>query len=232
MRRRRSLRRPATASGGAAMSIMAGWIMTSGMTTRGTLADESRRRKPIRVGRRKLFPLVLMTDRERLPDPTAAAMRLPRGSAVILRDEGWAGRVALAVALYRICRARRLVFLVSGDERPALRWRAGGVHWPERRLRPRRKARRGFWVTAAAHGFAALVRARRAGADVVLVSPVFPTASHPGRECLGPVRFARLGARAGRPVFALGGIGPQSARRLRGSRCAGFAAIGALKPID
>jgi thiamine-phosphate pyrophosphorylase len=215
------------------MSIMAGWIMASGMTTRGTLADESRRRKPIRLGRRRrLFRLVLMTDRSRLADPVAAARALPRGSAVILRDEGWAGRAALAIVLRRICRARRLVFLVAGDERLALRWRADGVHWPERRLRPRCRARQGFWVTAAAHGFAALVKARRAGADVVLVSPVFPTASHPDRECLGPVRFARLGARAGRPILALGGIGPQSARRLRGSRCAGFAAIGALKPID
>ena len=38
------------------------------------------------------------------------------------------------------------------------------------------------------------------GADAVLLSPVFPTRSHPGAPVLGPVRFrllARAGAHAG-----------------------------------
>jgi len=72
------------------------------------------------------------------------------------------------------------------------------------------------------------VRAARAGADAALLSPVLPTASHPGARVLGAVRFAALCARAPLPVYALGGIGRGTARRLHGARVAGIAAIGGV----
>ncbi len=86
--------------------------------------------------------------------------------------------------------------------------------------------RPGGLVAAAAHGPAGLYRARRAGADAALLSPVYPTASHPRAPTLGPLRFAAWARRAPLPVYALGGVTAVTARRLAASNAAGLAGIG------
>jgi thiamine-phosphate pyrophosphorylase len=171
----------------------------------------------------------LFSDPVRLPEPAAAARRLPRGAGVVAR--GLSG--AALARLGRVVRERRLVLLVGGDGRAALRARAG-LHWPDREAVPGRLAflaarRRGVpWarLSVATHGSAGLARGRRLRADAVFLSPVFATASHPGAVGLGVLRWAGLGRRAGRPVVALGGMGARQARRLPGW-AAGWAAIGA-----
>ncbi|HEY8614149.1 MAG TPA: thiamine phosphate synthase [Roseomonas sp.] len=174
-----------------------------------------------------------MSDARRLPDPRAAACRLPPGSAVLARD--------LAPALLRplaaIARRRRLILMLAGEGRAALALGAAtgaGLHLPDRRpatgLLPillARRAGRGLLLSVAAHGRAGLARARRLGADLVILSPVFPTASHPGAPTLGPLRWAALARRAGRPAIALGGLDLCNSRRLPPA-AAGWAAIGAL----
>jgi thiamine-phosphate pyrophosphorylase len=169
-----------------------------------------------------LPPLWLFTDGVRLGDPCAAAARLPRGlCGVVFRDDATAGRAAIGRLLARICRARRLRLVVAGDWR--LAWRLGaGLH-----LRGGRGAARRFGlVTSSAHDAAELARARRAGAALVFLSPVFATASHPGAAGLGAVRWALLAGAGG--AAALGGIDGSTVRRLPRRRCRAAGAIGAL----
>lgn len=182
-----------------------------------------------------LPPLILLTDRRRLADPAAAAARLPPGSAVILRDYDDPDRAALARRLRRITRARRVLLLVAGDFRLAAAVDADGVHLPEGMARHgllgplldwRRRA--GKLLTVAAHSRGALARAAAIGADAALLSPVFATASHPGNDVLGPLKFRRLAAGASLPVVALGGIDTGTVRCLLGSGAAGVAGIGGL----
>jgi thiamine-phosphate pyrophosphorylase len=95
------------------------------------------------------------------------------------------------------------------------------------------RGRRRIIVTAAAHSFPALIRAARRGADAALLSPVFPTRSHPGAPALGAVRFAALvhGLRRrgiSMRVIALGGVTGTNAARLVHAGASGLAAIGAL----
>ncbi|MFO1112841.1 MAG: thiamine phosphate synthase [Rhodospirillales bacterium] len=174
--------------------------------------------------------LILMTDRVRLPDPLAAVERLPPGSAVIVREPEPARRAKLVRRLIRPCRRRRIRLLVAADARLAAV--ADGLHLPEALLRRgygRWPARRqGTLLTAAAHSPIAIRRAAARAVDAVLLAPVFATASHPRAAALGPLRFARMVRNSPLPVYALGGIDATSARRLRGSGAAGFAAIGAL----
>ncbi|MSP67382.1 MAG: thiamine phosphate synthase [Alphaproteobacteria bacterium] len=176
--------------------------------------------------------LILMTDARRLPDPAAAIRRLPRGAAVILRHPEARARAALAIALLPLCRRRGVRLLIAADAALARRLRADGVHLPEAMLgrarlgpRPRR-----WLVTAAAHGARGLRAAAGAGADAVLLAPVFRTPSHPEVPPLGVLRFAALVRAARLPVYALGGIDALAAARLRGSGAVGIAAIGALAP--
>ena len=180
--------------------------------------------------RRRLPALVLMTDLARLPDPVAAAWQLPRGAAVILRDAGHPAQADLGKALAQVARRRGLILLVSSDAELAARLHAEGLHLPEAEVHraPGLRRRHPRWlITGAAHSRAALNKAGRLGLDAVLLSPVFATASHPGGDFLGPLRFHALAQGQHLPVLALGGVDAASVRRLpKGT--AGCAAIGAL----
>lgn len=171
--------------------------------------------------------LWLMTDDAR-GDPEASMAHLPPGAAVIFRHYGATDRVALGARLHALARTHGLLFLVAGDPRLAARLGADGFHAPERlaHLIPlaRRLLPRGL-VTLAAHGEPALIAARRYAPDSILLSPVFPTASHAGAHPLGAVRFAALAHRAGVPVIALGGMNAARFGRLKGSGAHGYAGI-------
>ena len=175
--------------------------------------------------------MYLFSDPQRLPDPGPAAARLPAGAAVVARGLA----PAILLRLVALARQRRLRVFVAGDGRLALR-HAAGLQLPDRRgstgllpfLLARRRSPRLRLLIVAAHGRAGLARARRLDATAVILSPVFPTLSHPGAPTLGPLRWAALAARAGgRPVIALGGVTRANAARLP-PRAAGIAAIGGL----
>lgn len=160
--------------------------------------------------------LWLFTDPARLPDPRQAVASLPRGlcGVVFRHDDPRLGR-----DIARICRARRNALVIAGNWRLAASLGAG-----EHLRRGRGPARAGL-VTSSAHSMIELRRARRAGAKLVFLSPVFATASHPGAAGLGIKRWAALAKRG--DVAALGGIDGRSIRRLP-RFCPAVGAIGAL----
>lgn len=175
----------------------------------------------------------LLSDAARLPAPQQAIAALPREAGFIFRHYGIADRAALGAELRALCARRGVPFFVADDVGLALTLRAEGVHLPEAHIMRAGAIKRHkphLRVTVAAHNLPALIRARAAGADAALLSPVFPTQSHPGAQTLGPHRFTRLARHAGLPVYALGGVNEKNATRLRGSGAFGIAAISALKP--
>jgi thiamine-phosphate pyrophosphorylase len=190
------------------------------------VADKLARAKLARAAHRlagRLPALVLMTDDARLADPLAAARALPSGSMVIVRSRDAQRRREMTMALKSLARARSLKILVADD--PVLAAHVDGLHLPETRAHEAAhwRALHPKWIiTTAAHG--SLAHARYA--DAVLLSPIFPTASHPNATHIGAAR-ARLIAQAScTPVYALGGIDALNAASLRGF--AGIAAISAL----
>lgn len=136
--------------------------------------------------------------------------RLPRGCGMIFRhyhlppDQ----RRARFRKLARAARRHGHRVVLSGSAREAKAWGAGGAYGAPLRLA------RGPAIPrlATVHSLRELAAARRARADAVLISPVFPTRSHPGASTLGPLRFRLLAARAHVPAIALGGMTPRRAR--------------------
>jgi thiamine-phosphate pyrophosphorylase len=172
--------------------------------------------------------LWLFTDDHRLPDPRPSVAALPRGRAgVILRHDHDPARAALGRDLARLCRARRLVLVIAGDPRLAAALKAGshlrGGRWPA-------PVRPDGLVTSSAHSVHDLRRARRAGADLVFLSPAFPTASHAGAPGLGPLRWAAIARHGGAKLdlAALGGLDGQTLKRLPSRLVRAIGAIGAL----
>lgn len=84
-----------------------------------------------------------------------------------------------------------------------------------------------WWIGKSVHTLAEAEAARQAGADYLLVGPVFPTATHPTRD---PVDAATLRAivALGLPVIAIGGVTPGRAAPLRAAGVHGVAAIRAF----
>ena len=187
--------------------------------------------RPARTRGKALPPLLFFTDPVRTPDAEGVIARLPRGAGVVYRAFGAPDAVVRGRRLARAARRGGLVFLVGADAGLAIRLMADGVHLPERsasRAAGLKRARPRWIVTSAAHAPAAIVRARQAGADAVVVSPVFPSASASAGRPIGPLRFTAMATKARMPVYALGGITPASARRLTRSGAVGLAAVEAL----
>ena len=168
-----------------------------------------------------------MTD-ERVSDAALlrAVTRLPRGSAVVVRhyslDE--TARRDLFARIRRAGRGRGLQILRAGDEVTARTWGADGHHGGDRRTTTGKP-----WLhSMPVHNLAELRTAIRAGADAVLLSPLFTTRSHPGAQPLGPARFAAIARRSSVPVIALGGARPCHARMIQALGASGWAAIDGL----
>jgi len=172
--------------------------------------------------RRQPLPHIwLMTDERADAVLEGALLRLPRGAGVVFRHHATPleQRRARFELVRRIAHRRGLVLVLA--DRPALarRWRADGVHGRG----PGRAE--GLLRTAPVHSLRELRRAR--AADLVFVSPVFPTRSHPGAAALGRMRFAALARRAGVPVIALGGMDRLEGHALHALGAWGWAGIDA-----
>lgn len=180
--------------------------------------------------RRALPRLWLFTD-ERVDEAAlfAALARLPRGSGVVFRHYGLPSdrRRALLRRIGEVTRRRGLLLFDAGGDGEQSPLRLDGVHRPGW-AGGSRAPRAGLMLSMAAHDRRDLVAARRAGADIVFLSPVFPTRSHPGATGLGPIRFGLLARGAGLPVVALGGMEAARFRRVRPFGAHGWAAIDAL----
>jgi len=103
-----------------------------------------------------------------------------------------------------------------------------GRHVPQWQ-RPPRRALQGLsmGLSMSVHTAAQAMKARRSGADMVFVSPVFKTQSHVGAATLGLFQARRLARLSGVRAYALGGMDTHNVRLL-GPGFDGFAGISSL----
>ena len=154
----------------------------------------------------------LISDARNDPALERVLARLPRGSGLIYRHYHLAPaeRRARFEALARVARRFGHRVILSGTPRQARAWKADGAYGAAEKLARGPATLR--LVTG--HSLREMARATRARADAVLLSPVYPTRSHPGAATLGPVRFHLLAARSAVPAIALGGMTRHRARHL------------------
>jgi thiamine-phosphate pyrophosphorylase len=167
--------------------------------------------------RQPLPRLWLITDERQGDGLLGAVARLPDGAGIVFRHYSLP-EVARRDLFEKVRAAAPGLVLLAGPAEQARAWGADGSHGrgPGRGLR-----------SAPAHDRAEIRAAERAGADLLFLSPVYPTASHPGGRALGLARFAWLARRAALPVVALGGMNPARGRRLASFGAYGWAGIDA-----
>jgi thiamine-phosphate pyrophosphorylase len=190
------------------------------------ISMQTRRRQTI------LPSLWLMSDARLGRDWLRLVRQLPSGSGIILRDydQPEFERLQAAHELARIARKYRLIWLWSGDATTAQRLRADGMHAGRGQVLPRRSKAHGLIRSVPVHNLHELRRAQRAGADMLLLSPIFATRSHAGAKPLGVMRGAALARTAHVPVIALGGMNARRAGRMQRLGLYGWAGIDAFIP--
>ena len=184
------------------------------------------------VGIANLPRLLLVTDETRLIDPSNHIRNLPVGSGVIFRHYKHPKRRRLAMAISAICRQKGLCLIISEDASLALEVYASGLHLPEHNILSPSNAimswiryKRGI-TTCSCHSRKVLHIAGDLGVGGALVSPVFPTPSHPTSDGLGLKALAELCRSSPIPIFALGGIDKKSANSVINCGIYGLAGIG------
>jgi thiamine-phosphate pyrophosphorylase len=141
-----------------------------------------------------------MTD-ERLGDRLWMAIEaLPAGAGIVFRHYslGPAERHELGKRMAALAHERKLKLAVARDPLLAGQLGADLVHNPSSAC--------GSPISLSVHNEREALAAREAGVDLVFISPVFPTRSHPGAASLGIDRATRLAAMVDCPAIALGGM--------------------------
>jgi thiamine-phosphate pyrophosphorylase len=158
----------------------------------------------------------LMTD-ERLGQALGRAIeRVPRGGGVVLRHHR--SDAALGERVAALCRERGLMLAVAGDVGLARHLAAHMVHNPAGDAGD-------LLVSRSVHSAQEALAAR--GADLLFVSPLFPSVSHPDRAALGLAGALALAQLAGVPAIALGGMNQARGEEAMAAGFLGWAAIDA-----
>ncbi len=189
-----------------------------------------RRQSPLHQKRtlpQKLPRIWLMTDARLDHCLHRAVQKLPQGSGVVLRhyhlDD--TARHMLFKQLRHICNRRGHILIVAGAEQLARRWHAVGFH--SRRSSP--TLSRQMVHSAPVHNIREIQQAKRTGATIVFLSPLYATATHPGQRPLGIMQFGRLAALChGMATIALGGMTARKGNMVK-AHAHGWAAIEAFQ---
>lgn len=189
--------------------------------------------------------LILVTDPffgdERVVQCIQAAGRsLPAGALCVQLRDRQRPIVSLRIFASRLRIVTRTVgatLLINGNPRLARDVGADGVHLgrdagtvEDARSIVGERA----WISVSAHSDGAVARGVDAGADAVLVSPVFPSrapsALAPGKEARGlqALRTARARAQDRAGIYALGGVNEDNARACVEAGASGVAVLRAL----
>jgi thiamine-phosphate pyrophosphorylase len=179
-----------------------------------------------------------VTDRPAIGDDrfgaTLAALRGSPGLTVELREKGAPDRDTLRRAESAVAALGAAVpLLVNRRLDVAIAAGAAGVHLPADGLplsRVRSASPRGFLVGVSTHSSAEAIRAIEAGADLVVLGPVFDS---PSKRAFGPPlgteeleALPRRGEHSA-DVYAIGGVGEKELENLAvfRDRIAGVAAV-------
>jgi thiamine-phosphate diphosphorylase len=159
---------------------------------------------------------------------------LAGGAGMIqLREKTWpSGTVfPLAQRLRARCRAAGVPFIVNDRVDLALAVEADGVHLGQEDLPPaaaRALLTPGMVLGLSTHSVEQAQAAQAAGADYVAVGSMFPTATKPEFQLVGPALARRVRPLVRVPLVAIGGITPDNVGEVMAAGADGVAVISAV----
>ncbi len=175
----------------------------------------------------QVYPQIwLMTDFRNDAVLEESISNLPRGSGIIFRHYHLDGdsRYQRFKAVQACARRKDHLLMLAGPPRLARLWGADGVHGRQWQ----RHQTAGLLHSAPVHNISEIRVAQHAGADLLFLSPVFATRSHPGQKPLGHMQAKKLISLCQIPVILLGGMNAQRFQQREHLGALGWAAIDGL----
>lgn len=172
--------------------------------------------------------LVFMTDRTAIPDPITIIKHFPKPVLVIIRDYDHPDRYEYTKQIAAICQTYHHPYLVANNVQLAQTIKANGVHLSEYTVKQATHIKKRYpnWViTSSVHNQQTLNAAQRYPLDLIFISPIFATQSHPHKTTLGFIKLQELARKSIIPSYALGGINNENCHLLNNSLVSGIAGI-------
>ena len=188
--------------------------------------------KEIRSKDNKLPKVIIIFDDESFDKKKLLKLKIPKKSAFLLRSYETKKRKKIAKQLLNFCKMKKIKLLIGSDIKLAEDINADGIHFPEYMVKKNKinwtyiknvKSNKKWIITTAAHNIQSLKKAEELNIDAALLSPVFPSKSHPNNKSLGLNKFLKIVKKTKLPIYALGGINIKNVKLLIETDIIGYA---------
>ncbi len=185
---------------------------------------------------------VFFTDLKKISNPFSIIKNLPKNSLIIIReyDLEWHKREAFAAQIIALAKPKKIKVLIGKDFNLAKKLKADGVHFSDFdhsswQFFKKKSYPKKFIFSLACHSFKSILRAQKLKPDLIFISPIFASSSHPDVKPLGLKNLAKITFKTKKANYfssrirALGGINFTNLKRLRKLNIPGFGAIDIFK---
>ena len=188
--------------------------------------------KEIRSKDNKLPKVIIIFDDESFDKKKLLKLKIPKKSAFLLRSYETKKRKKIAKQLLNFCKMKKIKLLIGSDIKLAEDINADGIHFPEYMVKKNKinwtyiknvKSNKKWIITTAVHNIQSLKKAEELNIDAALLSPVFPSKSHPNNKSLGLNKFLKIVKKTKLPIYALGGINIKNVKSLIETDIIGYA---------
>ena len=188
--------------------------------------------KKVKVKNKKLPRIIIVFNEKEFNKNFFLKLKIPNGAAILLRSYKIKCRKKIAKQLLKFCKIKKLKLLISEDIKLARDINADGVHFPTYMVKKdiinwslinKIKIKKNLIITTAIHNSKELENAQLFDFDAGLLSPVFPSKSHPNGKSLGIRKFSKLVDKSDLPIYALGGINAKNIKSLFQTDIIGYA---------
>ena len=191
------------------------------INTARSISFNTKRNKTLKKYHKMNLPnLWLFTDSHKTLKPVELSKRLPVKSGVIIRHYNSKNKKIIIKDILNVKKRRMLTVLISGEYKRGLN--IDGNHFPQWA----NPITNGNKITSMSfHHAKDLRKSINLKADLIFISPVFPSTSHKNKQCLGVIKLGLMARLFKKHVIALGGINNKNIGRLRSLPISGCAGI-------
>lgn len=185
-------------------------------------------RQKNRLDEKNLPAMFFFTDRKRFDDIFSVISKLPQNSAIIIReyDLNFKEKLDFARKILKITKLKNIKVFVGKDVKLAKKIKADGIHFSDLDKNIKlAKIPKNILVSYSCHNEKSLALARKIKADLVFLSPIFKTESHPNQKPIGTYLLRKFARQNELPTYALGGINDKNVKLLKGSLISGIGGI-------
>lgn len=147
-------------------------------------------------------------------------------------------REVFARKIINLARPKGFKILVGKDINLAKKVKADGIHFSDFDKLPliflkRESFTKKFLFSFACHSLKSVLKAKKLKSDMIFISPIFATNSHPDQKTIGLKNLAKFSFNSKNPhyLYALGGINKVNIKAIAKLNLGGFGAIEFFKNL-